>query len=238
MTYVKFLGLYIDPFLSFNFHAKQIIKKISCALYFMRTAKNTLNSKALTSLYYSLIHPHIIYAIQIWSVCNQNIFNTIFKLQKKAIRIIHHLRYNSHTESYFKKSKILPLPSLVEFFKLQFMQQYSQGFLPVAFHNVWTTNYINNPTPYLLRNNDDLFIPPPRLAVTMKQPYHSFPRAWADFHEHNIKIQRDKPTFNSLLKQFFIDKLQSDFTCNRLLCPSCHFQSLPPSPPQVSVESD
>ena len=48
-------------------------------------------------------------------------------------------KYNtgSHTESLFKECKILPLPSLIEFFKLQFMQQYVGGHLPVSFNDVW-----------------------------------------------------------------------------------------------------
>ena len=46
-------------------------------------------------------------------------------------------KYNSHTESLFKECKILPLPSLIVFFKLQFMQQYVRGHLPVSFNDVW-----------------------------------------------------------------------------------------------------
>ncbi len=219
---IRFLGLYIDPQFSFNFHAQQIHKKISCALYFMRAAKHTLNDKALTSLYYSLIHSHLIYAIQAWSVCSSHWINSLFKLQKRAIRIIHNFKYNAHTESFFKKSNILPLPKAIEFFKLQFMQQYAQGFLPDAFNLVWTTNYINNPTPYLLRNSNDLYIPPARLTLTAKQPYHSFPRAWSDFNEFDIKIQREKTVFNKMLKKYFIEQLSDNYQCNRLLCPTCH----------------
>ena len=100
---------------------------------------------------------------------------SIFRLQKRAIRIIHKLPYNGHTESFFKISKILPLPQLIEFFKLQFMQQYKQSLLPLAFSSVWTTNadrHGHNRI-HILRNDDDLFIPPARLAITDKHPYHS-----------------------------------------------------------------
>ena len=100
-TAIKFLGLHIDPNFSFKTHVLNICKKVSSALYFMRTAKNFLNSRALTSLYYSLIHCHIIYAIQIWSICSQDLINKLFTLQKKAIRIIHNLFFNAHTESFF-----------------------------------------------------------------------------------------------------------------------------------------
>ncbi len=95
------------------YHISTIRKKISSSLYFMRSARNILSKKSLTSIYYSLIHSHLIYGIQVWSSCNNDYINGLFKLQKKAIRIIHSLPYNGHTESYFKKSNILPLPKLI-----------------------------------------------------------------------------------------------------------------------------
>ncbi len=40
-----------------------------------------------------------------------------------AIRPICDAAYNAHTEPLFKKSAILPLPYLCEYFKVQFMQK-------------------------------------------------------------------------------------------------------------------
>ena len=37
-----------------------IRKKLSNALYFMRTAEHILNTQSLTALYYSLFHTHIL----------------------------------------------------------------------------------------------------------------------------------------------------------------------------------
>ncbi len=40
---IKFLGVYFDPSLNFKFHINLIMKKLSRALFFMRTAKNNLS---------------------------------------------------------------------------------------------------------------------------------------------------------------------------------------------------
>jgi len=93
---IRFLGLYVDPQLNYKYHVQQIIKKVSSALFVMRKSKNLLTKKALTLLYYSLVHSHIIYAIQIWSSCSSFLINKIFKLQKQAIRIINSAPYNAH----------------------------------------------------------------------------------------------------------------------------------------------
>jgi hypothetical protein len=57
----------------------------------------------------------------------------LVKLQKSAVRIIASAAYNAHTEPLFKKLRILPFFDLVSYFKIQFMQQFKQGFLPKAF---------------------------------------------------------------------------------------------------------
>ena len=224
---IKFLGIFIDPNNDFKYHVGTVAKKLSTALYFMRTARQYLTKKSLTFLYYSLFHSHLIYGIQLWSCCTQNLITKLFKLQKKAIRIINGSKYNSHTESLFKKCKILPLPSLIEFFKIQFMQQYVRGHLPVSFNEVWITQEArrqNENVEYLLRNSENFYVPLSRLYILDRQPYFSFPKVWEQFKEENIKIIRDKIQFNFKLKEYMLGKLNENFVCDRLLCPHCHLR--------------
>ena len=60
---------------------------------------------------------------------------------------------------------------------------------------------------YRLRNDFELYVPPARLSLTQKHPYHSFPSAWREFNEYNIKIQREKNIFNSMLKNTLLINL-------------------------------
>jgi hypothetical protein len=97
---IRFLGVFFDPQLNFKYHVEQIISKVSRALFIKRTVKNFLTEKALKSLFYSLIHCHLIYAIPIWSICSQQLQNELHKKQKIAIRAIAGLKYNDHTELF------------------------------------------------------------------------------------------------------------------------------------------
>jgi hypothetical protein len=108
----------------------------------IRTVKNTLNKKALKALYYTLIHCHLVYAVQIWSCCNKKLLKNLFSKQKIAIRLVGGLKYNAHTEPTFKKLGILPLPSLTDFFMIQFMHRFLQGLLPASFNNTWISNAV------------------------------------------------------------------------------------------------
>lgn len=221
---VKFLGLHFDPNLNFKNHIEIIRGKISTGLFFLRSVKHLLIAKALTAVYYSLIHSHIIYGIQIWSSCNQALINSIYKLQKKAIRIVNFAAYNSHTENLFLNSKILPLPDLIMYFKLQFMQQYVHGKLPAIFNDTWLTldaRRQNLNIEYALRNSDNLYLPPANLASLEKHPFFTFPKLWQDLQDPNLKIIADKNQFNYKLKEYFLNKLNPNFKCDRLLCPHC-----------------
>ena len=131
---IKFLGVFFDPALNFKFHISTLISKISRALFMLRRCKNFLTEKSLKTLYYSLIHCHLIYGIQVWSCSSPSNITHLFRKQKAAIRTISDSRYNSHTEPIFKSLNILPLPSLCKFFTLQFMQRYVQGFLTLSFN--------------------------------------------------------------------------------------------------------
>ncbi len=62
---VQFLGVTLDPTLNCKKHLETISSKVSNALFHLRAAKNLLSQEALTSLHYSLIHYHLIYAIHI-----------------------------------------------------------------------------------------------------------------------------------------------------------------------------
>jgi hypothetical protein len=83
----------------------------------LRRCKNFLSTKSLKTLYYSLIHCHLIYGIQIWSCSSPSLTNVLFKKQKAAIRIVCQVKHYAHTESLFKSLEILPFPSLIDFFK-------------------------------------------------------------------------------------------------------------------------
>jgi hypothetical protein len=226
---MKFLGVFFDPKLNFKFHIKQLSSKLARALYILRSVKNVLSPDALRIIYFSVFHCHIIYAIQLWSCSDTASLNVIFLKQKQALRIINGAKFNAHTEPLFKKSKILPLSDLIIFFKLQFMHQFIQGFLPTSFTNMWIKNSERRQAAeeegrgnFELRNYDDFFIPYSRLSSLDKLPAISFPKIWNSFTDHEIKLTRNKLIFNSKLKNFFLTKLKLTFTCNRLTCQACN----------------
>lgn len=119
--------MYFDQKLNFKTHIAIIKSKISKSLFALRQVKNILSDSALLSLYFSTVHCHLVYGIQIWGSASQSTLNELFKKQKNAIRLITKSKYNSHTEPLFKKLQVLPLTSLIKYFNLQFMHNFNHN---------------------------------------------------------------------------------------------------------------
>ena len=103
------------------------------------------------------------------------------------------------------------------------MQRFTQQFLPESFNDVWVRNAIRNigENEIQLRNANQLQINASTLTSLDIFPLFDFPKIWQSFPDEQLKIIRKTLEFDTKLKKFFIDDLDSNINCNRLLCPAC-----------------
>jgi len=82
----KFLGLTLENTLSWKIHIDTIITKLSSATFAIRTLKPFLSQDSLRMMYYLYFHSIMTYGLIFWG--NSHYSNTIFRMQKRAIRVI------------------------------------------------------------------------------------------------------------------------------------------------------
>ena len=144
-------------------------------------------------------------------------------MQKKAIRIVAGASFNSHTEPLFKMLQVLPLPDIISYTKIQFMQRFKQKFLLSSFEETWVFNDIRNigENDVQLRNHEQ--IQPVHSTLTSLDifPLFNFPKTWQDFPDEQIKIRLKTTEFDAKLKTFFLNDLSETTNCSSLLCPAC-----------------
>ena len=80
---VKFLGMYIDSKLEWHEHIKCIKNKMSSGSYAINKVKHLLSCNHLTTLYYSLIYPHLDYGITLWGSTHTTNIKQLTIMQKK-----------------------------------------------------------------------------------------------------------------------------------------------------------
>ena len=135
--------------------------KISRVIGILRKLKRTFPQYILRTIYNSLIHPHLIYGLNLWGFKHKRI--TV--LQKKAVRILTFRPYISHTTSAFKELKMLMLEDL---YKIQLYKIYYKNvknFLPEYFQTF--TPYYSTATDH----NHDLRHTTLRLPMTKREYY-------------------------------------------------------------------
>jgi hypothetical protein len=222
---IRFLGLYLDPHLTFRFHVTQILSKISKGLYIMRTVKNILPESALKTLYFSLINSHLIYALPAYGCADRSILNPLIKIQKKAIRIVSKSKWNSHSEPIFQRLGIMRFEDMIKYSQLEFMHLFEHQRLPESFKNIWRTrNEILSVDNYSLRRAIDLHIETPRTNFSQKLPLHTFPSLWNTL-EPEMKQLWPPKLFKKTLKSQLLSKLNSIINCENPFCPDCYNQN-------------
>ena len=84
----KYLGKLTADQLSFKFHINFLEKKLSRSASIMAKLSYHLPPNALLTLYHSLVHVHLIYALPVWATTFPTYLIKLKRLQNKTMRII------------------------------------------------------------------------------------------------------------------------------------------------------
>lgn len=132
----EFLGLTINETLSWRDHIEKTANKISKVIGILARSKRYLHSSILLKIYNALILSRVNYAITCWGFENKR----IYKLQKKALRIICKSKYNAHTDPLFIRLKTLKVREIFHCQCLKFYYNHERGNLPSYFQNIIKRN--------------------------------------------------------------------------------------------------
>jgi hypothetical protein len=207
----KLLGVYLDEHLTLDQHVNHLTKKLTRSLYCVKMAKNNLTYSGMRSLYFALIHSHLNYCPTILNCTSTQNKGKIFKIQKKAIRILSNSAYNAHTLPLFDRHKILPFDKILRQGMLHFMHSVNFEYAPKSFRNVWIKNGERN-ADRTLRNDDDFHLPIPRLELFKKIPIYSLPHLWNN--AGNLRFYDNKITFRRALREHLFEEIQNEINDN------------------------
>ena len=158
----------------------------------------------MKTLYFAMIHSHLVYCMTVYSCANKTSLNKLKLKQKEAIRVICNAGYRDHTVPLFKSLKILPFDELVKFSILEFMHSFTHNLLPLSFHRMWSFNRDRFPD-RLLRNANQLYIVPHNYATLKRLPLFNFPNIWN--HEPDEKLNPIQHRYLKNLKKMCLVNL-------------------------------
>jgi hypothetical protein len=84
---VKFLGIFITEDLSWTIHTQYVCQKLSKIIYLKKSLRDTMSQTVLINVYYAKFESVLKYGIIFWGGIQKD-FKTLFKLQKKRVKVI------------------------------------------------------------------------------------------------------------------------------------------------------
>ena len=184
---VRFLGVQIDPRLTWLEHVETLCKQLSKATYAIRRLQKTSGIEAARIAYFALFHSRLKYGIEVWGHSSHT--KVLLVTQKRAVRALTAAHPEVHAKPLFQRHNILTIHAI---YLLEYLCSIRK-----AQHQ---TPKQADRHGYETRSRNDLSIGLYRLATTahsgkMIRIYNSLPLHWKS------KSQRD---FKNTIKQHLL----------------------------------
>ena len=151
---VKFLGIYLDENLTWDYHIKYIRNKLSKNLFILKRVRHCLPTHSLRTLYYSYIHSVLVYGIAVWGpMALKSSVKHVKVLQNKAIRVVGGLKYNQNVSNTCKKLRMLTLDDMTELELCKIAYKFNNQSLPSSISNMFRPNSFQHHYNTRNRNN-------------------------------------------------------------------------------------
>ena len=199
----KFLGVTIDANLNWHEHVHSITKSISKNIGILYKLKKLLSTKSLFLLYNALILPFLNYCNIVWGNCSQTEINSLFLLQKKAMRICSQSNYLDHTNPIFQNQKLLKVEDIHTYQTSIFMYKDTTNLLPRSFQSFFTLN--TNIHSYPTRRSADFHLNNPKTLLAHKSIRHHGPDIWNSLPD-TVKSRTSLHSFKASAKKYVLSK--------------------------------
>ena len=116
---IKYLGMYIDKYLTWNYHIQQLSKKLSRANGILSKLRHNAPIGVCLQVYVAIFYAHLIYGCDIWGLTTEENIRKIEVLQKKCLRILTFSDFNSHTNPLFIELELLKVRDIIKSHQLK-----------------------------------------------------------------------------------------------------------------------
>ena len=139
---VQYFGVYIDNFVSWDFHITLLSNKLSRVNGIISKLRQFTTKETLLSVYYAIFYSHMTYGCPVWSLNTTKNIDSITILQKKCLRILNFAPINSHTNYLFFSDKVIKFTDVIKMEQLKLVFQFNHNMLPTDLFNLFVLNSV------------------------------------------------------------------------------------------------
>ena len=190
----KLLGVIFDSTLTFQAHIDKICKKISQKLGLLKYLRTILPQDYTKLLFNAIVKPHFEYCDIVWGNCSAGLFDKVYKLQKRAARILTGASYLDHTEPLFQQLQWNTLYDNFKFHKCILTYKALHGKTPSYIRDrlVFTSDVSTRSTRSTSRSL--LYVPKPKIDIFRNSFSYSGPFNWNKLPE-SVRLETSLEKF-------------------------------------------
>ena len=146
---IKFLGILVDRTLTWEAHVASTCSRLGSSIFGLRVLSASVSSHMLRTAYYAFCQPIMTYGLLVWG--GAATWPDIFRMQRRAVRIIDQLDYRADCRDSFIRLRILTFPSLFILECVLYVQKNLDSFTTHADLHNYHTRHKNNLKPRYCR---------------------------------------------------------------------------------------
>lgn len=124
---VKFLGVFLDPGLTWKTHVSHLSSKLSKITFLIRSLSRNVSKNTLLVAYHGYFCSNMSYAVLNWGHSPNSL--QIFKLQRRCVRIIANVGYRDCCRDRFVELGLLTFPCIFIFQCLVYVKENQDNFI-------------------------------------------------------------------------------------------------------------
>ena len=132
---VKYLGIYLDPFLNWSVQTDSLSVKLSRATGMLSKIRHYVSKTTLRNIYYGIFSSLLTYASQVWGQFQNKNISRLQRIQNRAIRIINFAKYDHPPTPLYYNSRILKLSDHVKVENVVYVHNSLKECLPLPLKN-------------------------------------------------------------------------------------------------------
>ena len=172
---LKFWGVTIDSKLSFNEHVEVICTKMSKSIGILNKLKH-FPQNILKMIYNSIISPYFQYCNLAWNSSATYSILRLYRLQKRAVRIISHANFLAHTKPLFNNLNMLNIFDFSDYEIATFMYLCFKNYIPNSISEFFCYNA--DVHSYKTRGASNFHLPKVRTSLAKNCIFFKGPKIW------------------------------------------------------------
>ena len=151
VDFIKYLGMYIDKYLNWNVHIKELSKKLSRANGVLSKLRYNVPLDMCIQVYYAIFYSYLNIGCNVWGFTSEKNIDDIQVLQNKCVRIMTFAPFNSNTDESYINLGLLKVREVIKTNQLKVVYDFYDKKLPddlmslfVLSSNVHATNQALN----------------------------------------------------------------------------------------------